>query len=250
VAEAILSVAGLEVRYGALAALSAVGLELPEGAILAVLGANGAGKTTLLRALAGVLVPARGTVVFRGRSIAGLPPERIVRAGISHVPEGRELFPLLSVRENLLMGAWIRRDAAGIERDLARLCSEFPVLGERARQPAGRLSGGEQQMLAIARALMARPRLLLMDEPSLGLAPRLARELFRMIDRRRREDGLTVLVVEQNARLALGIADLACVLAGGRVVAQGPARSLLGEEFIRGFRLGDNPAGRTQAPEP
>ncbi|GAB4165843.1 MAG: ABC transporter ATP-binding protein [Rhodocyclaceae bacterium] len=247
----MLSIEALEVRHGALPALSGVNLELPAGAILAVLGANGAGKTSLLRAISGVLVPRRGSIRLEGREIAGLAPEAIVRAGVCHVPEGRELFPMLTVRENLLMGAWIRNDANGIERDLARICADFPVLGERAQQCAGLLSGGEQQMLAIGRALMARPRLLILDEPSLGLAPRVARGLFAMIARERGSRGLTVLVAEHNARLALEHADIACVLELGRVSTLASPAQLLREDFVRGFLLGDNRGEEdTCAPRP
>ncbi len=255
-ARAILRVSGLEVRHGALQALRGVSLDVPEGAIVALLGANGAGKTTLLRALSGVLAPDAGSILYRGVQIAGWAPERVVRAGISHVPEGRELFPLLGVRENLMMGAYTRRDAAGIAADLERICGIFPVLGERARQPAGCLSGGEQQMLAIGRALMARPRLLLMDEPSLGLAPRLTRALFETVARICREEGLSVLVAEQNARVALAHSAWTCVLELGRVAAYASSARLLGEDFLREFHLGDtlgarrDPAHAPNGPRP
>jgi branched-chain amino acid transport system ATP-binding protein len=235
--EPLLSVTGIETYYGPIQAIRGVSLEVEAGQIVTVLGANGAGKTTVLRTISGVLNPARGQVRFQGRDIAGLSPDRVMRLGICHVPEGREIFPLLSVRENLMMGAFTRRDRE-IGRDL-QMCHEyFPVLAERAAQRAGLLSGGEQQMLAISRALMGRPRLLLLDEPSLGLSPLLISQIFGIIRRINREQGVAILLVEQNANIALSTADYGHILEVGRIVMRGTCAELMEKEDIKEFYLG------------
>jgi len=226
--------------YGSVQALKGISLHINEGEIVALIGANGAGKTTTLRSISGLLVPRRGTITFGGRSIVGKAPEAIVRAGVSQVPEGRQVFGPLSVTDNLLLGAYHlswREKRTRLHEDFARLYSLFPVLRERANQAAGTLSGGEQQMLAIGRAFMSRPRLLLLDEPSLGLAPRAARTIFEAIPEFR-DQGLTVLLVEQNARAALQIADRAYVLETGSVVMEGSAQELLNQHEVQRAYLG------------
>ena len=237
-AEALLTVSNVETYYGPIMALRGVSFTVPAGAIVAILGANGAGKTTILKTVSGVMDPQKGTVTLEGRPIHGLDPDRVARLGLSHVPEGREVFPLLTVRENLRMGAYTRRDADGVARDLEMVAEYFPVLAARAAQYAGSLSGGEQQMLAIARALMARPKVMLLDEPSLGLAPKLVRDIFEIIRRINRERGVTVLVVEQNANVALHTADYGYVLELGRIVMEDTCERLLGKDDIREFYLG------------
>jgi len=234
---ALLRVRNLESFYGPVMALRGVSLDVPEGSIVAVLGANGAGKTTLLRTISGVVDPEKGEVLLDGESIAGGEPERIVRKGVAHVPEGREVFPLLTVGENLAMGAWTRTDE-GVDGDLEMVLGYFPVLRERLRQAAGTLSGGQQQMLAVARALMARPRIMLLDEPSLGLSPILVRDLYAVIRRLNRERGVTMLLVEQNARVALDVAEAGYVMEIGRIVMEGPAERLRQSRDIQDFYLG------------
>src|SRR5918999_3349981 len=241
--EPLLRLTNVETCYGPIVAIRGVSLEVPRGQIVTVLGANGAGKTTVLRTISGVMEPRKGTVVFEGREIQGAPPDTLVRQGIAHVPEGREVFPYLTVHDNLMMGAYTRRDRPGIAADLARVSDYFPVLEQRRAQPAGHLSGGEQQMLAIARALMLRPRLLLLDEPSLGLSPLLVREIFRIIERVNREEGTTILLVEQNAHAALGLAHYGYVLEVGRVVMEDTCRRLLEKDDIKEFYLGIKDAG-------
>ena len=233
----MLEIAGLRAAYGPIEALRGVYLEVRAGELVCLLGANGAGKSTTLRTISGLLRPAAGRIAFEGRSIAGLSPATILEAGIAHCPEGRRVFPYLSVEENLLMGAYVRRDRAGIAADLERECEHFPVLAERRRQAAGTLSGGEQQMLAIGRALMARPKLILFDEPSLGLAPTIVETTFSIIADIRRQ-GTTVLMVEQNAYLALRMADRAYVLETGRVVLAGAAADLMADDHVRRAYLG------------
>ena len=237
-AEALLTVSNVETYYGPIMALRGVSFTVPAGAIVAILGANGAGKTTILKTVSGVMDPQKGTVTLEGRPIHGLDPDRVARLGLSHVPEGREVFPLLTVRENLRMGAYTRRDADGVARDLEMVAEYFPVLAARAAQYAGSLSGGEQQMLAIARALMARPKVMLLDEPSLGLAPKLVKDIFEIIRRINRERGVTVLVVEQNANIALHTADYGYVLELGRIVMEDTCERLLEKDDIREFYLG------------
>lgn len=236
---ALLEVRNLESYYGPVLAIRGISLDVPEGAIVCVLGANGAGKTTLLKTISGVLTPEKGEVRFAGEPIARREPDAIVRRGIAHVPEGREIFPLLSVAQNLAMGAYTRLDNA-VAADTERVVDYFPVLLERMTQPAGTLSGGQQQMLAVARGLMARPKLMLLDEPSLGLSPMLVRAIFDVIRRLNQEHGISVLLVEQNARLALEVADFGYVMETGRIVLDGPAEALKESRDIQEFYLGGN----------
>src|SRR5213593_2464497 len=242
-ADALLTVSNLETFYGPIMAIRGVSFAVPAGSIVTILGANGAGKTTILKTISGVMDPQKGTVAFEGREIQGLDPDRVTRLGISHVPEGREVFPFLSAGENLRMGAYTRRDADGVARDLEMVYGYFPVLRSRAEQRAGQLSGGEQQMLAIARALMARPKMMLLDEPSLGLAPKLVKEIFEIIVRINRERGVTVLLVEQNANMALHVADYGYVLEVGRIVMEDTCARLLEKEDIKEFYLGMKESG-------
>jgi branched-chain amino acid transport system ATP-binding protein len=239
----LLSAHNVETSYGPVLALRGVSLEIPEGHIVTVLGANGAGKTTLMRTLSGALSPRKGSVRYRSRRIDGLEPDRLVREGIAHVPEGREVFPFMTVAENLRMGAYTRRDRGGVEADIAMVHEYFPVLKERHRQVAGTLSGGEQQMLAIGRGLMSRPSLMLLDEPSLGLSPRLVAEIFEILRRLNRDQGLTMVLVEQNARAALEAAHSGYVLETGRIVLAGAADELMASDDVREFYLGRVPDG-------
>lgn len=234
----MLNVSELHVSYGPVLAVRGISLSVSKGQIVALLGANGAGKSSTLRTISGLLRSASGTIEFEGRRIDRVPAERIVQMGISQVPEGRQIFTELTVMENLRLGAYTRRDRNGIKRDLDRTFTFFPVLGERRGQTAAFLSGGEQQMLAIGRALMAKPSLLLLDEPSLGLAPMLVREIFRIVKAINEEEGLTILLVEQNANLALEIANEAYVLENGQVVLKGSAEELRGNEAVRRSYLG------------
>jgi branched-chain amino acid transport system ATP-binding protein len=238
VADALLTVSNVETYYGPIMALRGVSFTVPARSIVTILGANGAGKTTILRTVSGVMDPQKGSITLEGRQIQGLDPDRIARLGLSHVPEGREVFPFLSVRENLRMGAYCRKDADGVAQDLEMVNEYFPVLQARAEQRAGQLSGGEQQMLAIARALMARPKVMLLDEPSLGLAPKLVKDIFEIIRRINRERGVTVLLVEQNANIALHTADYGYVLELGRIVMDDTCERLLEKDDIREFYLG------------
>jgi branched-chain amino acid transport system ATP-binding protein len=221
----MLAIEDLHVRYGAIAALQGISLRVDEGEMVGLIGVNGAGKTTTLLTIAGVLKPAQGTIAFQGRSLVGLPPEEIVRKGIALVPEGRRIFPGLTVEENLRLGGAIRTDRTQVQRDLDEICTRFPILGERLKQPGGTLSGGEQQQLAIARGLMSRPSLLMLDEPSLGLAPILVEEIFRLVATLR-ETGVTILLVEQNVERTLEVADRAYLLNTGRVEFEGPTEEL------------------------
>ena len=239
----LLKVAGIETFYGPIQAIRGVSLEVPEGKIITVLGANGAGKTTILRTISGVLDPDRGEVVFDGTDIVGYTPDRVMRAGICHSPEGREIFPFLSVAENLMMGSYTRRDKDEVARDLEMCFGYFPRLKERADQRAGQLSGGEQQMLAISRALMGRPKLLLLDEPSLGLSPILTLQIFEIVKRINRERGVAILLVEQNAHIALQTADYGYVLEVGRVVMEDTCQRLLEKDDIKEFYLGQKDSG-------
>jgi branched-chain amino acid transport system ATP-binding protein len=237
-ADTVLSVRNLESYYGPIMAIRGVSLDVRDGQIVTVLGANGAGKTTLLKTISGVMDPEKGEILYRGRNIAGAEPDEVVRAGIVHVPEGREVFPLLTVEENLAMGAYTRRDAAGVQQDKEMVFSYFPILEERRHQAAGTLSGGQQQMLAIARGLMARPKLMLLDEPSLGLSPILVTEIFDIIRRLNREQGVTMMLVEQNAIVALDVADYGYVMELGRIVMADEARRLLESKDVQQFYLG------------
>jgi branched-chain amino acid transport system ATP-binding protein len=234
----LLSLRDLDVYYGAIHALRSVSFEVAEGEIVTLIGANGAGKTTTLRAISGMLKPAKGTVTFQGQEISGKKPHTLVAQGLCHAPEGRGIFPNLTVRENLMLGAYLRRDTAGINADAEKGYGLFPRLKEREKQLAGTLSGGEQQMLAIARSLMARPKLLLLDEPSLGLAPQVTETIFNIIVEINRA-GVTILLVEQNAHLALGIAHHAHVLETGGVVQSGTGQDLLKSPEIRKAYLGE-----------
>ena len=232
----LLELRGVEARYGGLQALHGIDLSVGEGEVVAVLGANGAGKTTTLRAISGT-VRTSGELLFAGGRLPRRP-EAVARTGVAHVPEGRGTFAELTVEENLRLGAYVRRDRAGVKVDQERVLKRFPILADRRRQPAGSLSGGEQQQLALARALMQKPRLLLLDEPSLGLAPMLVTELFRVIGELNEEEGLSVLVVEQNATLALSASSRAYVLEVGRVAVAGTSAELRRNESVRRSYLG------------
>jgi branched-chain amino acid transport system ATP-binding protein len=235
---ALLTLSNVAAGYGPIAVLHDISLTVGEGEIVAVLGANGAGKSTTLRTISGVVAARRGSITFDGRSLVGMAGARVVGEGVSHVPEGREVFAALTVRENLMMGAYRRHDRDGIARDLAEAYDYFPVLRERRDQVAGLLSGGQQQMLAIARAIMARPRLLLLDEPSLGLSPLLTREIWNMLTRFNRERGTAVLLVEQNVNLALKIAARAYVMELGRIALEGPSAEIADRPEVREAYLG------------
>ena len=234
---AILQVEDLHVAYGETRVLHGIGFAVEARGITTILGANGAGKTTTLRAVSGI-VPPRGRIELDGRRIDGKACEDITRLGIAHVPEGRGTFVGFTVEENLRLGAHVRRDRTGVSEDMERVYGYFPVLGQRRDQAAGTLSGGEQQMLALARALMLRPRLLLLDEPSLGLAPLVVQEIFRIVRAINQREGVSVLLVEQNAALALGLADHAYLLETGRVVLAGPAQEIRKDDAVRRAYLG------------
>lgn len=236
--EPILKVSNVETYYGPIMAIRGVSISVNEGDIVTVLGSNGAGKTTILKTISGVMDPRKGKVTFQGEDITSREPDWVMRRGISHVPEGREVFPFLSVQENLRMGAFTRKDAKGVVDDIDMVFNYFPVLKERRDQPAGQLSGGEQQMLSISRALMSRPKVMLLDEPSLGLSPRLVKEIFEIIVRLNKERGVTMLLVEQNANMALKTADFGYVLEVGRIVMEDPCEKLIQREDIQEFYLG------------
>ena len=236
-AEIMLKIDNIHVYYGAIHALKGVSLEVHKGEIVTLIGANGAGKSTTLRTVSGLLAPKSGAITFLGENIAGTPAHEIVKHGISQVPEGRRIFAEMSVQENLEMGAFTRKDKAGVEKDFEIVYNRFPRLKERRKQQAGTLSGGEQQMLAMGRALMSRPKLLLLDEPSMGLAPLLIKEIFSIIEDINRE-GTTVLLVEQNANMALSIAHRAYVMETGRITLQGAAKELAASEDVRKAYLG------------
>jgi branched-chain amino acid transport system ATP-binding protein len=241
--ESLLRVNSIETFYGPIQAIRGVSLDVDQGQIVTVLGANGAGKTSVLRTISGVLDPERGQVMFEGRDIARMPPDQVMRLGICHVPEGREIFPFLTVRENLNMGAYTRRDPKGVASDIALCFDYFPRLKERESQRAGLLSGGEQQMLAISRALMGRPKLLLLDEPSLGLSPILVQQIFGIIRRINHEQNVAILLVEQNAHIALQTADFGYVLEVGRIVAADHCKTLMQRADIKEFYLGQKESG-------
>ncbi|HXW31353.1 MAG TPA: ABC transporter ATP-binding protein [Xanthobacteraceae bacterium] len=236
--EPILKVSNIETYYGPIAAIRGVSFDVPRGGIVTILGANGAGKSTVLKTIFGLVDPQKGSVAFEGRQIQGLDPDKVMRLGMSLVPEGREMFPFLSVNQNLNMGAYTRRDTDCIAQDLAAVFEYFPVLKERGEQRAGSLSGGEQQMLAISRAMMSLPRLMLLDEPSLGLSPKLVKEIFDILVRINRERNVTILLVEQNANMALQVADYGYVLEVGRIVMAGTSERLLQSDDIKEFYLG------------
>jgi branched-chain amino acid transport system ATP-binding protein len=241
----MLEVHDLDVRYGGVRALRQVSLTVQPGEIVALLGPNGAGKTTTLRAISGLVAPKAGSIAFDGRRIDRLAPEEVVRRGIAHVPEGRQVFPELTVEENLLIGAYARRGQ--LKARLSELYQRFPILKERRAQPGGNLSGGEQQMLVIARALMGGPRLVLLDEPSMGLAPRTVQQVFDLLRTLNTQDGTALLVVEQNARIALGLASRAYLLETGRVVLSGSADEVRASPALAGSYLGlraaEHPSG-------
>ena len=237
-ADVVLTIRNIESFYGPIMAIRGVSLEVRQGQIVTVLGANGAGKTTLMKTISGVMDPEKGQIIYGGKDIAGANPDRIVREGIVHVPEGREVFPLLTVEENLKMGAFTRSDADGVRRDQEMVYSYFPILKERRNQAAGTLSGGQQQMLAIGRGLMSKPKLMLLDEPSLGLSPLLVKEIFQIIRRLNREQGVTMMLVEQNAKVALEVADYGYVMKLGRIVMADTAERLLQSKDVQEFYLG------------
>ena len=234
----LLEIRDLIVRYGGIQALHGISLAVPQGSIVTLIGANGAGKSTTLRAISGLVTPSSGSIAFDGVEIAGQPAHRIVAAGLAHVPEGRLVFPELSVKENLRMGAYLRRDRKGIAEDLEWVCEFFPRLRERLTQQAGTLSGGEQQMLAIGRALMGRPRCLMLDEPSLGIAPLLTETIFARLVDLNRERGMTMLLVEQNASLALKVSHHAYVLESGRIHLEGPSDEIRSRPEVKAAYLG------------
>lgn len=236
--EALLNVEGLQVRYGAIEAVKSLDLYINEGERVTLIGANGAGKSSSLKALTGLLPAAKGEIRFAGQSILGQAPEKLLRQGIAMVPEGRGIFARMSVLENLQAGAFLRRDNEQVQREMHQLFEHFPRLEERLHQSAGLLSGGEQQMLALARALLSRPRLLILDEPSMGLAPIMVEKIFQVIDDVCRQ-GMTLLLVEQNARLALQVTDRAYVMDTGRISLTGPSKDLLEHPEVRSAYLGE-----------
>ena len=235
---AMLEVKDLEVYYGVIKAIKGVSFQVNKGEVIALIGANGAGKTTILHTVTGLLSPKNGSIIFEGKDITKVPAHKIVSMGMAHVPEGRRVFSQLSVYENLKMGAYTRKDKSEIENALKRVYERFPRLEERKNQMAGTLSGGEQQMLAMGRALMSNPQIILMDEPSMGLSPILVNEIFDII-RAVSESGTTVLLVEQNAKKALSIADRAYVLETGNIVKEGKAKDLLEDDSIKKAYLGE-----------
>jgi len=233
----VLEIDGLHCRYGKVSAVRDLTLEVKKGELVTLIGANGAGKTTTLKAISGLLAPAAGRIVFDGEDITGAAPRTILARGIAHCPEGRHIFPDMTVQENLDMGCYLRKEPGGIARDLERLFERFPVLAERRRQMAGTLSGGEQQMLAISRALMSRPKLILFDEPSLGLAPNLIETIFEIVSEIRAQ-GVTVLMVEQNAYAALELCDRCYLLESGEVTLSGSGEELLNDPHVKAAYLG------------
>ena len=236
--DVVLQLLNVESAYGPIKAIRGVSLKVRQGEIVTVLGSNGAGKTTILKTISGIIDPRKGSIEFQGKDITAKDPAHIVQQGLSHVPEGREVFPLLSVKDNLLMGAYTRKDRDGVARDMESVYTYFPILRERAAQDAGLLSGGQQQMLAISRAIMAAPHLILLDEPSLGLSPKLTKEIFEIVVRVNRERGTTILLVEQNANMALNASDHGYVLENGRIVMEDTCERLREKEDIKEFYLG------------
>ena len=235
---ALLEVRNLETFYGPIMAIRGVSLKVEKGQVVTVLGANGAGKTTLLKTISGIMDPEKGQVFFEGEEIQGKEPHQVVKRGIVQVPEGREVFPLLTVEENLALGAYTRKDRTEIARDRDLVFSYFPILAERRAQEAGTLSGGQQQMLAIGRGLMLRPKIMLLDEPSLGLSPLLTQEIFTILKRLNTDEGVTMMLVEQNAAVALDLADQGYVMELGRIVMSDSAERLAASEDIQRFYLG------------
>ena len=236
---ALLEVKDLVVAYGKITAVKGISFEVGAGQVVCLIGTNGAGKTTTLRTISGLLSPARGSITFEGRRLDGVPAHKIVTLGVAQSPEGRHIFPRMTVKENLLLGAYARRDSHGVEADLLAAYELFPILRERADQPAGTFSGGEQQMLAMGRAMMSKPRLLLLDEPSMGLSPLMMQKIMATI-RTLREQGTTILLVEQNAQAALTLADHGYVLEVGRIVASGTGQELLATDQVRKAYLGED----------
>ena len=234
----VLRLLNVESAYGPIKAIRGVSLQVRRSEIATVLGSNGAGKTTILKTISGIIDPRKGSIEFKGQNITAQDPALIVQQGLSHVPEGREVFPLLSVHDNLLMGAYTRKDRDGVARDMENVYTYFPILRERAKQDAGLLSGGQQQMLSISRALMANPDLILLDEPSLGLSPKLTKEIFEIVVRINRERGTTILLVEQNANMALNASDYGYVLENGRIVMEDTCAHLREKDDIKEFYLG------------
>lgn len=234
----VLKLLNVESAYGPIKAIRGVSLQVRRGEIATVLGSNGAGKTTILKTISGIIDPRKGSIEFKGTNITAQDPAYIVQQGLSHVPEGREVFPLLSVHDNLLMGAYTRKDSDGVAKDMEGVYNYFPILRERANQNAGLLSGGQQQMLSISRALMANPDLILLDEPSLGLSPKLTKEIFEIVVRINRERGTTILLVEQNANMALNASDYGYVLENGRIVMEDTCARLREKDDIKEFYLG------------
>lgn len=242
--QTVLEIKNLESFYGPIMAIRGVSLKVEKGQVVTVLGANGAGKSTLLKTISGIMDPEKGQIVFEGEQIQGLEPHAIVDRGIVHVPEGREVFPLLSVDDNLSLGAYTRSDRAEIERDRQMVFEYFPILAERRNQEAGTLSGGQQQMLAIGRGLMLRPKIMLLDEPSLGLSPLLVQEIFAILGRLNKDEHVTMMLVEQNAKVALELADVGYVMEIGRIVMEGTAARLMESEDIKAFYLGHQEQGQ------
>ena len=233
----MLELQSVESYYGKIQALKGISLEVPDGAIVAILGANGAGKSTTLKTVSGLIQPTRGQILFEGQAIQTAPPHKIVRLGICQVPEGRDIFMGLTVQENLKMGAFTRKDTREVQHSLERIYVSFPILKERTRQQAGTLSGGEQQMLAIARGLMSNPKLMLLDEPSLGLAPLMVEEIFRII-KEINQEGVTILLVEQNANIALQTAQYGYVMETGSIALKDTAGNLIRNDYVRRVYLG------------
>ncbi|MBB5933570.1 ABC transporter ATP-binding protein [Streptomyces zagrosensis] len=236
---ALLEVEDLRVAYGKIEAVKGISFSVEAGQVVTLIGTNGAGKTTTLRTLSGLLKPLAGTVRFEGETLTGTPAHKIVKLGLAHSPEGRHIFPRLTITENLQLGAFLRKDAAGIDKDIQRAYDLFPILGERRGQAAGTLSGGEQQMLAMGRALMSRPKLLMLDEPSMGLSPIMMQKIMHTI-RELKSNGTTILLVEQNAQAALSLADCGHVMEIGKIVLSGTGQDLLHDESVRKAYLGED----------
>ncbi len=236
--DSILSMRNIETYYGPILAIKGISLDIQAGKIITILGANGAGKTTILKTLSGAMDPQKGKVVFMGKEIQKQDPDKVARMGIAHVPEGREVFPLLTIHDNLMMGAYGRKDKSGIAADLEMVYSYFPILKDRTKQKAGYLSGGQQQMLVLGRAMMSKPMLMLLDEPSLGLSPLFVQDIFSIIRRLNKEQKMTMLLVEQNANMALKNGDYGYVLENGRIVMEDSCENLMASDDIKEFYMG------------